>query len=115
MNETPDDMIVAEAVNEDETQNVTIEAEEERENAVETEVGIQNEEKETDQETGMGDMVVTRGMITRKIQRNAMSINTVASAHTRRDQAISVDFIMRTQERMTTVGQRVEDQQTEEY
>jgi hypothetical protein len=115
VNEALDDMIVAEAVNEDETQNVTIEAEEGRENVVETEVGIQNEEEETDQETGMGDMVVTRGMITRKIQRNAMSINTVASVHTRRDQAISVDFIMRTQGRMTTVGQRVEDQQTEEY
>ena len=100
---------------------MTIEAEEERESAAETDLAMENEEEgtkteeETDQETGMRDMVVTIGMITKKIQRNVLSINTVASAHTRRNQAISADFLMRNPEKMTTVGQTVEDRQTEEH
>ena len=114
MNQAADDIIVEEAVNEDGTQNVAIEAEEGRESAVETDLGMHNEEEgmKTEVETGMRVIVVTRSMIN---QENAMSINTVVSVHTRRDQALSVDFLMRNPEKMTTVGQTVEDRRTEEY
>ena len=116
-----DNLTEEEAMNEDETQNVTIEAEEGNESAAETDSTMEDEteeegtktEEEKDQETGMRDMVTTIGMITKEIERNVLSINTVASAHTRRDQAMFADLLMRNPEKMMTVSPKVEDLLTE--